>query len=419
MLVALVVASGAPWESAALAVLAQDPGIVVLKRCVDVDDLLACATAGQAQVAVLGLDSPDLDANAVEHLRSHGVRPVAVLDAAQQETGRMRCSRIGISAVLTDDALDHLPVVLSIAEQESPVPAPGMAEIVPTEAVGRVVVVWGAAGAPGRSTIAAGIAAELARRRARTILVDADPYGGSLAQQLGVLDETSGLLAAARRSGAGTLREDLAKVQRGLGEHLSLVSGLPRPDRWVELRPGAVTDLLQVACEHAHVVVDTGFGLEVDTAADFGGRPSRNQATLEALEAADEIVVVAGADPVSLSRVARGLVELGDQALGAPVRVVINRMRASLGWSEKDIAGMVSGLFPLAGLHFLPDDTEAVDRALVIGRSLVESGDSAVVRALAAVVDELGVVRGDTPSRRAAPPLAGLRRRRAGRDRPR
>ena len=38
------------------------------------------------------------------------------------------------------------------------------------------------------------------------------------------------------------------------------------------------------------------------------------------------------------------------------MRVVVNRMRPTLGWSERDIAGMVEGFARLAGVHFLPDD---------------------------------------------------------------
>jgi hypothetical protein len=68
--VVLIVASGAAWEPAALRLLADHPRIVVLKRCVDVDDLLAAATAGQADVAVVGLDAPGLDRAAVDHLRA-------------------------------------------------------------------------------------------------------------------------------------------------------------------------------------------------------------------------------------------------------------------------------------------------------------------------------------------------------------
>ena len=123
------------------------------------------------------------------------------------------------------------------------------------------------------------------------------------------------------------------------------------------------------------MVVDTGFSLEDEPGQDFGSRPSRNAMTLTALDLADEVVVVGAADPVGLSRLARGLVELRDRTGGAPVRVVVNRMRPTLGWSEREIAGMVEGFSRVLGLHFLPDDRAAADRALVAGRALGEVGD--------------------------------------------
>ena len=64
-------------------------------------------------------------------------------------------------------------------------------------------------------------------------------------------------------------------------------------------------------------------------------------------------------------------------------------MRATLGWAEQDIAGMLGGLVHVTGLHFLPDDRPAVDRALVAGRSLTEVGDSAVGRAINGVAAAL------------------------------
>ena len=67
------------------------------------------------------------------------------------------------------------------------------------------MVVWGPAGAPGRTLVATSLAAALAGRGLRTTLVDADPYAASVAQQLGVLDEVSGLLSAARLTGDGAL----------------------------------------------------------------------------------------------------------------------------------------------------------------------------------------------------------------------
>jgi MinD-like ATPase involved in chromosome partitioning or flagellar assembly len=393
MIVVLVVASGAPWESTALTALNGHPGVVVLKRCVDVDDLLASASAGQADVAVLGLDSPGLDVAAVDHLRRHGVRPVAVVAAGMVEPGRVHGSRIGIRAVVSDDDLDALPQAVASPDPTPaatrppadpsavPVPAPG--------ATGRVIVVWGPAGAPGRTTLSAAIAGELARRQRRTILVDADPYGGTVAQQLGVLDEVSGLLSAARLATGGALEAGFTSVQRGVDGWLSVVTGLPRPDRYAEVRSGTVEQLLEVARSQADVVVDTGFSLEDEPDQEYAARPGRNQLTLGAISVADELVVVGSADPMGLSRLARALVDVRELTGGAPSRVVVNRMRPTLGWPEEDIAGMVSGFARTSRLHFLPEDRAAVDRALMSGRMLLETGESALTRGVGGIVDAL------------------------------
>ena len=416
MVVVLVVAAGAAWESTALGLLAERQGIVVLKRCVDLDDLLAAASAGQADVAVLGADTHGLDQAAVDLLRKHSVRPVAVIPSGVgMDSARLRATRIGIRATVSESELTSLPdaVLADEAPSETVVPDEGQDEAVQPARGGRVLAVWGPAGAPGRTTLAAGIAAELARRGCRTTLVDADPYGGAIAQQLGILDEVSGLLAAARLTAGGMLPERFGSVQRTIGPHLGVVTGLPRADRWVEVRSGVVEHLLDVGRDHGQVVVDTGFSLEHDPASDFGSRPGRNQMTLRAIDVADEVVVVGNADPVGLSRLARGLVELRDLTGGAPVRVVVNRMRPTLGWSDKDIAGMVEGFTRLTGLHFLPDDRAAVDHALVAGRTVVESGDSALGRAISGIVDEL------LPESASVAPSGRVRRRTTGRGRPR
>lgn len=418
MQVVLLVDAGAGWEPAALRALSAHPGVVVLKRCVDVDDLLAAATAGQADVAVLGLEAPGLDRHATDHLRRHAVRPVAVVPGGiADDLARLRADRVGIASVVAEADLAGLPDVVTRPEPGAPADVPGRADpgALPDEPApgvgepGRVIAVWGPAGAPGRTTVAVGLAAELADRGRPTVLVDADPYGGSVAQQLAILDEASGLLSAARASAAGGpgtgLGGGIGAYSRRVGERLAVVTGLPRPDRWIEVRARAVEELLAAARSHGTVVVDTGFSLEEDPGGDPTGeivsRPARNQLTLSALAAADDLVVVGLPDPVGLARLARALVELREVLEGrrqeVRVHVVVNRMRASLGWSEKEVAGMVAGFAQGAGLRFLPDDREGVDAALVSGRTLPELGDSALCRALADLAD---LVDGRTRVRR-------------------
>lgn len=418
MICVLVLAAGAGWESRALSALGDDADLVVLKRCVDVDDLLAAATLGQAQVAVVGLDAPGLDVNAIEQLRRHRVATVGISAGGQAglDQGRMRASRIGVSSVVPEAEFGSLaetvtavatadPTVSDGQTRETPGAAPESPLPTATPSRGLVVAVWGPQGAPGRTTVATGLAGVLAAQGHRTTLVDADPYGGSVAAQLGVLDEVSGVLSAARLATAGLLAERLATVQRQLSPQLTVVTGLPRPDRYVEVRPGAVEHLLEALREQGQVVVDTGFSVEEDPTGDFGSRPGRNQMTLAALQVADEVLVVGTADPVGLARLARALVDLRDIRAGLPVRVVINRMRPSLGWSEHDIAGMVEGFARVGGLTFLPDDRAGADRALVAGRLLTETGESALLRAFAPLAAQL-----------VAPPAAPVpTRRRVGR----
>jgi len=408
MIVVLLVSSGAAWEPQAVAALQAHPGTVLLKRCVDVADLLAAASTGQADVAVLGLDLAGLDQGVTDDLARHGVRALAI--AHDPEATMPRAGRIGITTVLAAGRADEVadlvvdlpadPTLIGGArtrpsttgpvadETLPPYPHPVPMPPPPVGPSGRVIAVWGPGGAPGRTTVAAGLAGELARRGLGTILIDADPYGGAVAQHLGILDEVSGLLAAARLAAAGTLEDRFATVQRRLSDQLHVITGLPRPDRWSEVRAGALTEIAERARSQGQVVVDTGFSLEPDLATDLG-RPGRNDLTREILEMADDIVLVGSADPVGLSRLARASVDLHEFRPDPPVRLVVNRMRPTLGWREADVVAMLAGFGASLGVHFLPDDQAAVDRALVAGRLLTESGESAITRALASVLDAM------------------------------
>lgn len=363
----LVLAGGAGWESAVLPALG-DAGMVVLRRCVDIVDLVATASTRQAGIAVVDGGLP-LDAETVDALGRHDVAVVALLPAGADAT---RLERLGVAACVPPDPATVVAAVGALARHEAePRPAEPDEDRPPA---GRTVAVWGPGGAPGRTTVAIGLAAVRAAGGARMTLVDADPYAGTVAQQLGVLDEVSGLLVVARLANAGALDPaGLGGAVRGVGERLEVLTGLPRPDRRAEVRPGVMPRVLRAAAVRGDVVVDTGFCLE---------EGSRDQMSVESVTAADEVVVVGGAEPVGLARLARALVELGELAPGIAPHVVVNRMRSSLGWSERDVTGMIGDYARPAGVHLLPDDRGTLDRAAVSGRSLAELGDSPLLAAL-------------------------------------
>lgn len=415
----LVAAGGAAWEPEVLRLLAPGgQGPSLLKRCLDLPDLLATATTGLAGAAVVSGGLPGLDADSVRTLQRAGVAVVLVAEPVELSLDAERLRRLGARQVVASDELDGLEDALA-ADGDAPAPASSglvacadaVADAPEEVGAGRLLVVWGPAGAPGRTTVATGLAGELAARGRSTLLVDADPYAGAVAQQLGVLDEVSGVLAAARLANSGQLDVPrLAALCRQVGT-LRVLTGLPRADRWVEVRPAAFEELLEVGARLAgHVLLDVGFSLEQDEPDPFGaGAPGRNQMTLAAVEAADEVLVVGAADPVGLARLARGLVELREVAPVAPVRVVVNRCRPSLGWGEKEVRGMIEGFVTPVDVHFLPDDRAGVDRALMAGVGLRESGASSLADALA---DLAAAITGETPGRAAGRGLVRRRRRR-------
>ncbi len=421
----LVAAGGAPWETQVLQLLAPGgSGPALHKRCVDLPDLLATAATGLAGAAVVSTGLQGLDADSVRTLHRAGVAVVLVADPVEVSLDAERLRRLGAGQVVASDELDGLAGALvggaSVVELDmhemGGLGDPDGTAFLHERRGGRLLVVWGPAGAPGRTTVAVGLAGELAARGLSPLLVDADPYAGAVAQHLGVLDEASGVLAAARLANAGQLDvARLATLCRQLGD-LRVLTGLPRADRWVEVRPAAFEEMLEVGGRLAgHLVLDVGFSLEQDATDPFGGGPpARNQMTLAAVDAADEVLVVGAADPVGLARLARGLVELREVAPATAVRVVVNRCRPSLGWGEKEIRGMVEGFVTPVGVHFLPDDRVAVDRALMAGEVLRECGDSALGDALAQLT---AAVVGERPSGRSRGRRVVRRRRQAPKSR--
>jgi MinD-like ATPase involved in chromosome partitioning or flagellar assembly len=421
----LLAAGGAGWESLLLPLLTA-PGspAALARRCVDVPDLVAAAAAGQGTVAAVASDLAGLDADAVDRLVDAGV---AVLAVAATASSAHRLHELGVDTVLDAGEVAADPSVLLALAAEigagarrqpvdigPPAPRPTTGDTSPDR--GRLVAVWGATGAPGRSTVALGLAAAAAAAGTETVLVDADVYGGATAQMLAVLDEVSGVLAAARAASTGSLdRAGLEQAVRQVAPRLRVLTGLPRADRWTALRPAALRGVLARARQVADlVVVDCGFCLEQDEELSYDtAAPRRNGATVTALEEADLLVVVGSADPHGLARLARARHDLREAVPTARVRLVVNRVRGGLGWSRDDVSRTLLQTIGEVPLAYLPLDQAAVDTCWVRGQTLLEGApQSGLTRALgelaAAVIREVGI--GARPAAVAARRRARLRR---------
>ena len=421
----LLVAVGAVGFEAALLQAAAGPQFHVVRRCVDVPDLVATAASRQATAALVSAQLRGLDSEIVARLREEGVAVIGVTpESSSADEAVLR--RLGVDQILSADDMGSFADAVAAAQHRATSPSPDSGPSrdrhgsgAPGDAAqepggGQVIAVWGPTGAPGRSVLSLCLAAELAASGTATLLVDADVYGGAVAAMLGLLDESSGLLAAARAANSGALRPDgLASQAREVNATLRVLTGIPRADRWTELTAPLLRNVVETArrlC--AFTVLDCGFSLELDEEISYDtAAPRRNGATLEALSEADTLVVVGGADPVSLSRLIRGLNDLSESLPGLTPYVVVNRVRGSLGWSEDEIAATVTRATGVSSIRMLPDDPAACDKALVHGRTLTECAPEAkITKAVRAMAADLAGLT--APARRPTGPRLGRLRRR-------
>jgi len=378
-------------------------------------------------VAVIGVTEPGVEAE-VERLRDVGIRFVvpsnaaaavftAVIQSAVAERsisgGAPGENAFGDPAFATGSA----PAYQRSAEATGPGPG-GRAEVGPSTTDrpsepahsrrGKVIAVWGPTGAPGRTTTAATLADELARLGQRSLLVDADVYGGVAAAMFGLLDESPGLVAACRQAQSRRLdAEGLASLCWQVSADLRVLTGISRADRWPEVRSTALQTVLAVARAVAdYTVVDVGFSLETDEELSFDTlAPRRNGATLAVLEESDLILAVGSADPIGIQRLVRGLGELRAAAFDTPVWIVLNRVRRSAvpGKPEVELDAALQRFVGQSCAALLPYDLLGLDQAAIAGQTLAEAVPASPLRS---AVVELAVAICGVPS-----PRQGRRRK--------
>ena len=259
---------------------------------------------------------------------------------------------------------------------------------------GRIVLVWGPHGSPGRSTVSASLAHGLAASGG-AILVDADVEAPSLVQLLGMPEDSSALAGAARLATHGRLdAESFQRVLAPVGGGLSLLGGLGRSGRWRELPPASMTEVwLQCRRAAAWTVVDVAGGPVDDDVDDFTLEPGRGAVTADLVSHADVILVVGGADPVAVRRLLQLLDEVGSSmSPTGRVEVIINRVRASAAGPSPQHA-LREALARFGGLEdivLLPDDAATADACLLRGCAVLEGAPtSALGKALSALVDRI------------------------------
>ena len=426
---------------------AAGTGLVVVRRCGDVAELLSAALAGLGRLAVVSAELDDVDLTVLDRLSRAGARGILLIetqeaegwsvpgwqvlgaDAAPSQVRAMLqalnrqdpgtaaaedgARRAGVPGRTASDGTGDGPREQRLRPGAAGTSAPGgagyppagpsaAAPVPPTATEersgerrerGRIVVVWGPHGAPGRSTVAASLATGLTGA-GPTILVDADTEAPCLAQALSLPDGSAALATAARLASRSHLdRESFAGLLVPLGPTVSVLPGLGRSGRWRELPPAAMARVWERCREHAAwTVVDICGGVPEDEVDAYTLEPGPGALRVALLREADVIVVVGGADPVGIRRLLQLLADVAeDLSVTGRLEVVVNRVRASAAGPAPERA-VREALARFGGLEeavLLPED-EAADACLLEGRSVLDGALATPLgQALAVLIDRV------------------------------
>jgi MinD-like ATPase involved in chromosome partitioning or flagellar assembly len=387
----------------------------VVARCSGADDLAAQLETARPELAVAAAAPQYLSSRVVAACDAIGVRLLVVAGSVQE---RRFAATLGV--------VDPVDAPFEWAARRRPAGGPGLdlplvaepeaardgvdevTRVRPTRGPaapvgtglpahrGSIIAVWGPDGAPGRTSLAIALAAELADtpadrsagRGATIALADADTHAAAIAPALGLLDEAPGFAAACRLAGSGAL--DRAQFERisqphraGRGD-IQVLTGLGRASRWPELTAERVAGVLSAARDWADVtVVDIAASFEHDEElmTDLNA-PRRNAATIEVLRSADLVVAVGAADPIGLSRFLRAHAELAELVEPDRIITVINKLRASaIGLNAA--AQVRQTLARFGGIEapmLVPWDPTAFDAALLSGRALLDAAPRSAAR---------------------------------------
>lgn len=293
----------------------------LVRRCLDLGELVGYAQAGAADVALLGSDVAGLRPDLLARIRESGC---TVAGWADSEAREQQLLTLGCDLVLRADLTEPTEIAnrLAAAHEQLLVGRVEPAEHEDDDSragQGRSVALWGPTGSPGCTSVAVSMAREMAQAGRRVLLLDAHLRGGSLATQFG--REPNGSVVTAARAaetgqvGVSVLRDHVQPLSRR--SDVDVLDGVDRPVRSSEVGVIAFERVLRAALSAYEVVIlDCGDADAAETGSEGSAELSRR-----ALGAADVAVAVWAGRPQGAQRLAAQWSTF--DALAGPVRMMV------------------------------------------------------------------------------------------------
>lgn len=357
--------SGEPAE-AGLITLANAGGIEIGRRCTDAPELLSVCAVVPGTHVLVGAQLPRMSSEIFAILTQQVASVVVIAFDDHQEAlarswnaGRiLRADHAGFD--LVSELRQNFAASIGVQDTNKQRY---------TDKAGQVSACWGPPGSHGRTTFAIGLAESLGKRGARVLLIDADTTAASIALTLGIDEDVSGIVVAARYAEANALdSRSFANCVRVIAPNFWVMTGLSDPSRWPEVRGGAMEKIIDRARElFDHVVIDLGAGLD-ERDGELGINlaptliPRRTVVTTTVLESADQVFMVTRADAVGAQRLANAYSTHSSLFASARRCVVVNMVhKADVHQIQKEFGAICAALDPDLDVRYLPTDTIAPD----------------------------------------------------------
>ena len=352
----------------------QKLGWQIALRALDPSQVLVSASSERIDLVLVGGDRPD--GATLIALMERGIRVVGVVDspiAAPRFQAYGVADLIHYEANNPDLLLRDLGALFKTRNTKASRHA---------SSGGRFYCVAGAAGSPGRTSLALNLAMESADLGHSTLLAEIDRAGGTLAQQLGLINTASTL----NRVLSSHL--PIAQIAPAITANLHVLTAPLQASMMSELDPDLAVELWPRARTEFEIsILDVGSVSDLFEISSAKRRVERLLA--DALAQADEVLMVVAADPQSVSRTLRALDALAAELPELPIRLIANRMPRKSGWRSGPSgergdfsANDVIGAFAERALviHQVPLDLGLFGRALKQGRAISELAPRSAVR---------------------------------------
>lgn len=309
-------------------------GVVVVARCLDGASLVEECSLTSADAVLLSAGLHGLGEATLLAVRDRRL-PVVLMASDERQADRFATSAAVIPASAQTSAIAAALAAEASGGAQAAPPAPASESSAPGSVPrgagddrGYVTALTSGKAAPGKTTVAIAIAAEFTAQGHATVLVDADLRGGNVAPYLG-LDPRRGLVGLTGGDTDVGVRV-AGELQDGPG--FAVLAGVERPDLGralpVELLP-AVFAVLRESFDR--VVVDLGALPE----------PAL-------VRSVRHLLVVTGADLVSLWNTRVALSTLGDASHGVARWIAINRREGQEHYDRDEVEAALG--LPVAGV---------------------------------------------------------------------